>query len=312
VKIPRALTLLIPAGILLAAWLPISSFPLQSGSPQSGDFRISTNVDLVLLDVSVRDSKGGYASDLSQDNFHIEENGVPQKITSFSNADLPVAAGLLLDDSGSMKPKRDEVNTAGLTFVDASNPNDQLFVVNFNDQVRFGLPDDVPFTDSIDLLRVAMSRHRAEGKTVLYDAISASLEHLYMGERSRKTLVVISDGGDNASRLRQPEAMQLIERAHATIYTVGIFEPDDFDRNPGVLRHIAAISGGECFLLNGVEEVIPTLRSIAKDIRHRYTIGYIPDHGTSTAPLRKIRVTVSAPNHGHLTVRTRSSYLAPA
>jgi VWFA-related protein len=311
VKIPRAFILFIPAAVLLAVWFPVSSFPLQSGPSQSGDFRISTNVDLVLLDVSVRDSKGGYASDLSQDNFHIEENGIPQKITSFSNADLPVAAGLLLDDSGSMKPKRDDVNTAGLTFVDASNPNDQIFVVNFNDQVRFGLPDDVPFTDSIDQLRVAMSRHRAEGKTVLYDAIAKSLQHLYMGERSRKTLVIVSDGGDNASRLRQPDAMELIERSHATIYTVGIFEPDDFDRNPAVLRRIAAVSGGQCFLLNDVGEVIPTLRSIANDIRHRYTIGYIPDRGTNTMPLRKIRVTVNAPNHGHLTVRTRSSYLAP-
>src|SRR6185312_3509362 len=116
-----------------------------------------------------------YASDLTQNNFHIEENGIPQKITSFSNADLPVAAGLVLDDSGSMRPKRDDVNTAGLTFVDASNPKDQIFVVNFNDKVRFGLPDGVPFTDQIDLLRLALSRHRAEGKTVLYDAVAAAL-----------------------------------------------------------------------------------------------------------------------------------------
>jgi VWFA-related protein len=299
-RTPRFLIPIIPAAILLTAWL-------RAGE----DFRISTNVDLVLLDVSVRDSKGGYASNLSQDNFRIEENGVPQKIVSFSNADLPVAAGLLLDDSGSMKPKRDDVNTAGLTFVDASNPDDQIFVVNFNDKVRFGLPDDVPFTDKIDLLRTAMSRHRAEGKTMLYDAIAESLEHLGMGQRSRKTLVIVSDGGDNASRRRQPEAMQLIERSNATVYTVGIYEPEDEDRNPAVLRRIASISGGECFLLKRVDEIVPTLRSIATDIRHRYTIGYIPDRGADKNPLRKIRVTASAQNHGRLTVKTRTSYLAP-
>jgi VWFA-related protein len=306
-RIPRAFVLIVPAAIL-AVWLPFRSF----AGNESGEFKISTNVDLVLLDVSVRDSKGGYASDLTQDDFRVEENGIPQKITSFSNADLPVAAGLLLDDSGSMKPKRDEVNAAGLTFVDASNPDDQIFVVNFNDKVRFGLPEDVPFTDKIDLLRVAMSRHRAQGKTVLYDAIAESLEHLGMGERSRKTLVIVSDGGDNASRRRQPEALQLIERSNATIYTVGIYEPDDEDRNPGVLRRIAGISGGQCFLLNRVEDIVPTLRSIATDIRHRYTIGYIPKSGADATPLRKIRVTVNAPNHRHLTVRTRSSYLAPS
>jgi len=306
-RIPSALIPVVPAAILLAVWLPVRSLSL----PASEEFKISTNVDLVLLDVSVRDSKGGYASDLTQNNFHIEENGIPQKITSFSNADLPVAAGLLLDDSGSMKPKRDDVNTAGLTFVDASNPEDQIFIVNFNDKVRFGLPEDVPFTDNIDLLRVAMSRHRAEGKTVLYDAIAESLEHLGMGQRSRKTLVIVSDGGDNASRRRQPEALELIERSNATIYTVGIYEPEDEDRNPGVLRHIAAISGGQCFLLNRIEDVVPTLRSIATDIRHRYTIGYIPEHAAGAPALRKIHVTVNAPNHGHLTVRTRTSYLAP-
>jgi VWFA-related protein len=307
VRIPRALLWLIPTAILLAVWFPDRSFSFF----QRGDFKISTNVDLVLLDVSVRDSKGGYASNLTKDNFRIEENGIRQKISTFSNADLPVEAGLLLDDSGSMRPKRNDVNTAGLTFVDASNHDDQIFVVNFNDKVRFGLPEDVPFTDQIDLLRIAMSRHRAEGKTVLYDAIAASLKHLETGQRARKTLVLVSDGGDNASHRRQPEAMQLIEKSHATIYTVGIYEPDDFDQNPAVLRRIAGISGGECFLLKDVAGVIPTLRSIAQDIRRRYTIGYVPERGTATSPLRKIRVTASAPDHGHLTVRTRTSYLAP-
>jgi len=192
---------------------------------QSTDFKISTNVDLVLLDVSVKDARGGYVSNLTGDRFKIEENGIPQKIASFVNMDAPVAAGLILDASGSMRTKRDDVNIAGLTFIDASNPKDQIFLIDFNDKVLPGLPDDVPFTDNIDLLRVALTKHRPEGKTVLYDAIEAGLQHLAMAERDKRTLVVVSDGGDNASRHTLAQLMRAIEDSQATIYTVGIADP---------------------------------------------------------------------------------------
>lgn len=305
----KALIVTIPAALFLSALLISPSYAFFQND-KAGDFRISTNVDLVLLDVSVKDSKGGYVSDLTQENFAIEENGVKQKITTFLGKDVPVAAGLVLDASGSMRQKRNDVNNAGLTFVNASNPQDQLFVVDFNDKVRSGLPDDVPFTDDIVLLRLALSKHPTEGRTALYDAIAAALKHLEMGDRDKKTLVVVSDGGDNASKLSTVETMRLIEESHATIYTIGLADPDDVDRNPGVLRRIAAVSGGECFLLDNVEDIIPTGKKIAQDIRRRYTIGYIPDRGTGKAGgLRKIHVTATAPDHGKLIVRTRTSYI---
>jgi Ca-activated chloride channel family protein len=311
VKIPKSPAFLIPAAILFSAYAIV---PLHGLSPlfqSSGDFRISTNVDLVLLDVSVKDAKGGYVSSLSKDSFRIEENGIPQKIASFSSADVPVSAGLVLDASGSMRPKRPEVNAAGLTFVDASNPQDQIFVLDFNDKVRWGLPDDVPFTDNLDLLRLALSKHPPEGRTVLYDAITAALKHLESGRRDKKTLVIVSDGGDNASKRTLAEAMRLIEESRTTIYTVGIYDSEDPDRNPGVLQRIAHVSGGECFLLDRVEDIIPASKKIAEDIRKRYTIGYIPDRGNGKGALRKIHVAASAPDHRRLIVRTRSSYLDP-
>ena len=132
-------------------------------APQGGEFKISTAVELVLLDVSVRDPEGGYISDLTKEAFHVFENGVPQKITEFSSGDIPVAVGLVMDDSGSMRGKRPELITAGLAFVEASNRQDQIFVVNFNDKVRRGLPDSLPFTDDTNLLRSALSRDRPEG-----------------------------------------------------------------------------------------------------------------------------------------------------
>ena len=306
----KALIVSIPALVFLSALFLISpSYAFFQGD-KNEEFKISTNVDLVLLDVSVKDSRGGYVSDLTKDNFAIEENGVKQKITTFLGKDVPVAAGLVLDASGSMRHKRDDVNTAGLTFVDASNPQDQIFVVDFNDKVRSGLPDDVAFTDDVALLRIALTKHPTEGRTALYDAIASALKHLDMGDREKKTLVVVSDGGDNASKLSTAETMRLIEESHATIYTIGLSDPDDVDQNPGVLRRIAAVSGGECFLLDKVEDIVPTGKKIAQDIRKRYTIGYIPDHGNGkTGGLRKIHVTATAPDHGKLIVRTRTSYI---
>lgn len=284
--------------------------PLQV-FPESDDFKISTNVDLVLLDVAVKDSKGAYVTNLTKDNFRIEENGIPQKITSFQNVDAPVAAGLILDASGSMRSKRSDVNTAALTLIDSSNPNDQVFIIDFNDKVRPALPQDVSFTDDIDLLREALSMHDTEGRTVLNDAIVEGLEHLELAERDKKTLIVVTDGGDNASKHNLAQLMQAIEKYHATVYTVGLFEPDDPDRNPGVLQRIAHISGGDCYILEKPEDVIPTGRKIAQDIRRRYTIGYVPDRGNTKIGLRKIRVTATAPDGTRLVVHTRTSYDDP-
>jgi Ca-activated chloride channel homolog len=299
---------LIPSIFLLL----VPSHALAQGSPPQGEFRISTDVDLVLLDVSVKQAKGGYVSGLTQNDFHIYENGALQKITEFASADIPVAVGLVFDNSGSMRSKRPDVITAGLVFITASNPQDQIFVVNFNDTVRSGLPETVPFTDDVNLLRVALSRDIAQGQTALYDAIALSLAHLESGRRDKKTLVVVSDGGDNVSTHTLHELMLLIQESRATIYTLGIFAPDDLDRNPQVLERIAKMSGGESFFPGGLDEVVPICRQIAKDIRNRYTIGYIPVHSNNKATLRKIHVVATAPDRGKLVVRTRTSYLLPA
>jgi Ca-activated chloride channel homolog len=278
--------------------------------PDSGEFKISTRVELVLLDASVKDSKGGYVSGLTKNEFQIYENGALQQISEFSSADIPVAVGLVMDDSGSMEPKRQRVNTAGLAFVGASNPQDQIFVVNFNDKVRRGLPESVSFTDNLKLLRSALSKDRPEGRTAMYDAIAYSLKHLESGRREKKALIVVSDGGDNCSVLNLKELIELILQSRTTIYTVGIFDTDDPDRNPGVLKRIASVSGGECFLPDQVDQIVPICQKIAKDIRNRYTIGYRPVRSDEAVALRKIHVVASA-DHRKLNVRTRTSYIRP-
>jgi Ca-activated chloride channel family protein len=280
----------------------------QTDAAQSGEFKISTEVRLVLLDVSVTSRKGGYVSGLTKNDFHVYENGITQPITVFSNADVPVTVGLVIDDSGSMKSKRPEVVTAGLAFAGVSNPRDEIFIVNFDDTVRLGLPDNVPFSDNAELLRSALSQDRPEGRTSLYDAISSALNHLESGRRDKKALVVISDGDDNASKCTFPELLRLIQESRATIYTVGIFELSDPDRNPGVLKRIAAASGGECFLPGDIDHVVQICKKIAKDIRSRYTIGYTPARTDSKPGLRRIRVEAVTADHEKLAVRTRSGY----
>jgi VWFA-related protein len=299
---------LIPSIFLLL----FSSYSLGQDSTPTSEFRISTDVELVLLDVSVKDPKGGYVSGLTKADFQIRENGAPQKITEFASTDMPVTVGLVFDDSGSMRSKRPDVITAGLVFVSASNPQDQIFVINFNDKVRPGLPEAVPFSDNINLLRTALSRDPAQGQTALYDAVAFALRHLESGRRDKKTLIIVSDGGDNVSSHSLKELMQLVQESRATIYTVGIFEPDDPDRNPQVLERIARVSGGESFVPDQLDKVVPICKQIAKDIRNRYTIGYIPDHGNNKTALRKIHVVAMVADRGKLVVRTRTSYLMPA
>jgi Ca-activated chloride channel family protein len=293
--------------LLLSPFSAIS----QETSPDE-EFKISTHVELVLLDASVKDPKGGYVSGLGKGDFRVFENGVLQNITEFSGADVPVAVGLVMDDSGSMGPKRPEVVTAGLAFAGASNPQDQIFVVNFNDKVRRGLPDDVAFTDDISLLRRALVKDRPAGQTALYDAIAYALDHLQSGRREKKALVLVSDGGDNCSKRNLTEVLRLIQESRATLYTVGIFDADDTDSNPRVLARMAKISGGESFLPDKLDEIIPICTKIAKDIRSRYTIGYTPARSGDDGALRKIHVVATSPDRGKLIVRTRSSYLLPA
>ena len=299
--------------------LPVSSlfFPLpflayQKITPESGEFKISTDVVLVLLDISVKDAAGGFIPGLTKDSFHIYENGAVQQIKDFASADVPVAVGLVMDSSTSMQSKRAELITAGLAFVGASNPRDQTFVVNFNDKVRSGLPDTIPFTDDVKLLRSALSDSPPQGRTALYDAIAFALHHVDSGQRDKKALVVVSDGGDNCSTHTLAQLMRLIQESHTTIYTVGIFDADDEDRNPQVLKRIATASGGESFLPEDSGQLIPIFERIAKDIRNRYTIGYIPARTAEKAGFRKIRVAVDAPDHQKLTVRTRTGYFVPS
>jgi VWFA-related protein len=210
-----------------------------------------------------------------------------------------------------MKPRQASLIDASVALAEASNPQDQIFVVNFNEKVKLGLPESVPFTDDIQLLRKSLAMQRPEGQTALYDAIAVALQHLESGNRERKALVVISDGDDNRSTHTLKETMRLIEGSEATIYTVGLVDPNIPDQKLGVLKQISAVSGGECFLPPATEPIRSICQRIAQDIRNRYTIGYHPQRTSDKAAVRTIRVTAQSPEHKKLIVHTRTTYRLP-
>jgi len=270
-------------------------------------FTIHSDVRLVLLDVAVMDRKGTAVAGLDKPNFDVTEDGVRQAITVFANDDVPVTAGIVVDESLSMAPKRAEVLAAAETLIAKSNPKDEIFVVNFNERVTRGLPQGTLFSDDIRQLGAALRRGIPEGRTALNDAIIAGLEQLDMGRRDKKTLVLISDGGDNASRATRRQMFDRVERSLATIYTIGLFDPGDPDRDPGLLKELARTSGGEAYMPADLSSLAAICRGIAREIRSRYTIGYTPPAGTYGV-LRHIRVYVSAPGKTGLTAHTRATY----
>jgi Ca-activated chloride channel family protein len=215
----------------------------------------------VLLDVSVKDNKGGLVEGLSKENFSVFENGRRQPITVFGRGDVPVTVGILVDESRSMTSKRlDE------TLIQESNRQDEVFVLNFNDCVVARATAGHAFSNDIQQLRSALHRGVPEGKTAFNDAVVAGRQQLELGKRDKKTLVVISDGGDNASKHKRRETLEMVESSIATIYAIGLFEADDPDRDPGILRLPDSVSA----------QWVLVCRRIAQEIRTLYTVGYLP------------------------------------
>ena len=289
---------------------PVSTIrvPPPPAEVDPDDFSISSDVELVLLDVSVKGRDGGFLSGLTKSDFKIYEDNVDQNITVFSAKDVPVTVGLVVDNSGSVRPKKPEIVTAALTFVKKSNPADEVFVVNFNDNVKLGLPEGVEFSGDTTMLRDALLHNPAQGRTALYDAISTALDHLEKGRLAKKTLIVVADGGDNMSDLSRDELIRRAENSLATIYTVGIFNPEDKDKDPGFLRKLARITGGEAYAPKEMSDLVGICEKIAEDIRSRYTVGYVPSNRSHDGKMRKLKVEAMSPDGKKAIVRTRTHY----
>jgi len=291
--------------LLVASAVPLWA---RAASDENPDYTVRSEVRLVLLDVSVKNLEGGFVTGLPAGSFRVLDNGRPQSITVFDNSDEPVTVGILVDQSLSMTPNRGAVLTAALTLIEESNSRDQVFILHFNDKVRRGLPESVLFSDNIAQLRAALYGGVPQGRTALYDAVVSGLEQLEHGRAGKKTLVLISDGGDTASQHKRRDMVRMVEKSLATIYTIGLIDPENPDRNSGVLDQLARISGGEAFFPPEADRLVAVCRGIAREIRARYTLGYVPPAESGTGSLHRIRVEMIEPGRDKLVAHTRTSY----
>jgi VWFA-related protein len=299
-----------------AAQIPAvpNSQPLPPGQDSAKqDSKIRVDVNLVVLHTTVLDDRGRFADGLKQDNFRVLEDKVEQKLSIFKREDVPVSMGLVIDNSGSMRDKRPRVNQAAITLVEASNPQDEAFVVNFNDDFYLDLDKD--FTNSIPELKEALERIDSRGSTALYDAIIGSLDHVKKGSKDKKVLLIVTDGEDNTSHNSLEKTIREVQKTDTVIYTIGLLSEEskkNAKRAKRALEQIAQASGGLAYFPENVDDVHSICEQVAHDIRNQYTLAYYPTNTKRDGTFRSVQVEVVPPRgRGRLVARTRNGYYAP-
>jgi Ca-activated chloride channel homolog len=276
-----------------------------------GQYTLQRNVDEVVLNATVIDDKQHLVPTLSKTDFKIFEDGVEQTITSFQHQDIPISLGMIVDNSGSMRTKREAVNKSALDLVHSSNPEDESFVVNFSDEAYI----DQDFTASIPKLREGLSHIDSKGGTALYDAVVASADYLTKNaKRTKQVLLVITDGEDNASSTTLEETVRRIQDLQGpVVYCIGLLYADEgggreVHRARRALEMLANETGGIAFFPKNLGQVDDVAAEVARDIREQYTIGYHSTKAANLGGFRAVHVEAKAKGYGRLTVRTRTGY----
>ena len=297
-KLPAAAALLTLAGAFLAAAL----------SAQEEIPVFTSETRLVLVHASVLDRNGKLITNLPQSAFKISENGLEQQIKIFRREDIPVSMGVIIDNSGSMRDKRVKVAAATLDLIKASNPQDEIFVVNFNDDAYL----DQSFTNDVKKLEEALTRFDTKGGTAMRDALSMSIDYLNdKGRKDKKVLVVVTDGNDNTSSLGLEDLVRKAQQSGVLVYSIGLLsqeEAREARRAKRTLHDLAVASGGLDYYPKDVEEIDKITPEVAREIRNQYTLAYTPANLSLDGTFRKLAVTVNAP--GRPTVRARNGYYA--
>jgi len=286
-----------------------SQSPESTVQPQTeeGQFVFKKKVEEVVLHAVVVDPQNHLMSDLSREAFSIFENGKLQRMTSFRHENVPLALGILIDNSGSMRPKRQRVNEAALNLVRSSNPHDEVFVVNFGEQYYL----DQDFTDDIEKLKVALDKVETSGSTALYDSIVASAAHIRQGATIQKrVLLVVTDGNDNASQETLDETVQQLQQADGPVVYVIAFVDESKRAHPVMhaLQEISLNTGGTAYFPKDLDQVNAITKSIAYDIRDQYVIGYKSSNPMTGHAYHAIQVQANGGTRDKLRVRTRTGY----
>jgi Ca-activated chloride channel homolog len=278
---------------------------------EGSQFVLHYDVEEVVLNATVLDSGGHLVQDLKKENFNVFEDGARQNVISFQHTDLPVSIALVVDNSGSMAKKRPSVNKSALDLIEASNPQDEAFVVNFSDEAFI----DQEFTSNINRLREGLSHIESRGGTALYDAVVASADKLAAdAKRPKQVLVIITDGEDNASTLNLEQTIRRVQQLSGpVIYSIGLLFGDEMSHSEvraarRALNLLSTETGGMAFFPKSIEQVDEIAAEVARDIRSQYTIGYHSSKPSTQPGFRHVQVDAEEQGHGKLTVRTRTGY----
>jgi Ca-activated chloride channel homolog len=275
-------------------------------------FKLNVNVDLTEVHVNVTDEKDHPIGNLSKENFRVFEDRTEQKISVFKHEDLPLSLGLVIDNSRSMEPRKQRMDAAALSFVQKGNPEDETFIVHFDDTARI----DRDFTDSIPQLEQTLASVKPYGQTAIYDAVMLALDHMDGAKRMKKAILLFTDGVDNSSQHTLTEVVEATKRAHVAVYPVGLLSLSGGQKAEDSLIRIAEASGGRAYFPQTVEEARAAMERVARDLREQYTLGYFPSNGSHNGAWRSVRIEVvppvGIPTTTKLNANYRHGYYGPA
>jgi Ca-activated chloride channel homolog len=277
---------------------------------------IRTDVDLALVNVTVTDPYNRLVTGLEQDNFRVSEDGTEQEIVSFSSEDVPISIGVIFDFSGSMSNKVDKAREAAVQFFKTANPQDEFFLVSFNERAEL----TSTFTNSVEDLQSRMMLTAPKGRTALLDAIYLGLSQMRGAHNAKRALLILSDGGDNHSRYNENDIKRLVKEADTQLYAIGLFDPLGYRNRtmeelngPSLLADITELTGGRVFAVEHLNDLPDIASKIGMELRNQYVLGYRPSNHAHDARWRKIKVKLRAPKGlPPLTVYSKTGYYAPA
>ena len=313
-----------PLGDVHSAAPPKATAPKDSRPVVSGDAvgtqatssptsRIVVNANLVLVPFTVTDPLNRLVTGLEKDNFIIYDQGQQQRIKSFSTQDAPLTVGIVMDLSGSMSSKFVRARKALSEFLRTCNPQDEFFVVGFNDRPAVL----VDYTSDVDDVEARMVMLRPENRTALIDAVYLGVNKLKTAKYPRKALLIISDGGDNRSRYTEGELRHAVRESDVQIYSIGIFDPfaptEEERTGPELLRDVSEATGGRVFPVVDLQDLADVAQKISQELRNEYVIGYTPSDTRRDGNWRKLKLTLlPPPGLPYLTVHNREGYYAPS
>ena len=271
---------------------------------QEQTYKLNVNVDLTEVHVNVTDEKDHPVGNLKKENFRIFEDRTEQKVSVFKHEDLPISLGLVIDNSRSMEPRKQRMDQATLSFVRKSNPQDETFVIHFDDSARL----DRDFTDSIPLLEDTLASVKPYGQTAIYDALILGLEHMDQAKNTNRAILLFTDGVDNSSKHTLSEALDATKRAHVAVYPVGLLSMAGGQKAEDSLVRIAEVSGGRAYFPQNVDEARADMERVARDLREQYTLGYFSSNPSHSGGWRSIRIDVVPPAGLPATAKLNANY----